>query len=64
MTTLAGRLTQRAWVRRLLIAAYVVGLITTVLTLFLAGPDMLGMLAGALAVVSGGILHAFPKEKR
>lgn len=48
---------RKTWVRRILFVIYLVWGSVAVLNLFLAGPQWLGFLSGALAAISGGVLY-------
>jgi hypothetical protein len=50
-------LLQRTWMRRLLFVFYCIGLIVAVLNLFLAGSQLLGLLSGFVAAISGSVLY-------
>jgi uncharacterized membrane protein len=55
----------RRRVRALLFVVFGLSLATTLLTLFLAGPAEIGIPAGILAVILGGVLDSdYPWRKR
>ena len=63
MSIRTARLIQKTWARRALFTIYCVGMLVAVLNLFLAGTQLLGLLSGLLAAVSGGVLYYTSEDR-